>query len=237
MTLLNLQAVSSAYGQSQVLWDVDMSIERGGAVALIGRNGVGKSTLLNTIAGVQKITGGKIIFADADVSSTPAHGRARAGIGYVPQGRHVFPHLSVMENLTVGLAALTGRKGLSESGIASHIFELFPKLTQIKNRKAGLLSGGEQQQLAIGRALAGQPKLLLLDEPTEGIQPNVVQQIEDALRRVRQELGVTIVIVEQYLDFAWAFADHYHVMQRGKIIRSGRTAEESAEDISHLVNI
>jgi len=142
-----------------------------------------------------------------------------------------------MENLTVGLAALTGRKGLSESGIASHIFELFPKLTQIKNRKAGLLSGGEQQQLAIGRALAGQPKLLLLDEPTEGIQPNVVQQIEDALRRVRQELGVTIVIVEQYLDFAWAFADHYHVMQRGKIIRSGRTAEESAEDISHLVNI
>jgi urea transport system ATP-binding protein len=237
MTLLNLEAVSSAYGQSKVLWDIDMAIERGGAVALIGRNGVGKSTLLNTIAGVQKLTGGKITFDGVDVSSAPAHGRARAGIGYVPQGRHVFPQLSVMENLTVGLAALSGRKGLSESGIASHIFELFPKLTQIKNRKAGLLSGGEQQQLAIGRALAGQPKLLLLDEPTEGIQPNVVQQIEDALRRVRVELGVTIVIVEQYLDFAWAFADHYHVMQRGKIIRSGSTAEESAEDISHLVNI
>ncbi len=237
MTLLNLEAVSSAYGQSKVLWDIDMAIAKGGAVALIGRNGVGKSTLLNTIAGVQKLTSGKITFDGVDVSSAPAHGRARSGIGYVPQGRHVFPQLSVMENLTVGLAALSGRKGLSESGIASHIFELFPKLTQIKNRKAGLLSGGEQQQLAIGRALAGQPKLLLLDEPTEGIQPNVVQQIEDALRRVRLEFGVTIVIVEQYLDFAWAFADHYHVMQRGKIIRSGSTAEESAEDISHLVNI
>jgi urea transport system ATP-binding protein len=237
MTLLNLEAVASAYGQSQVLWDVDMRIERGGAVALIGRNGVGKSTLLNVIAGVQKLTGGKITFDGADVSSAPAHGRARSGIGYVPQGRHVFPHLSVMENLTVGLAALTGRKNVAESGIAAHIFELFPKLTQIRNRKAGLLSGGEQQQLAIGRALAGQPKLLLLDEPTEGIQPNVVQQIEEALRRVRRELGVTIVIVEQYLDFAWSFADHYHVMQRGKIIRSGTTAEDSAADISHLVNI
>lgn len=237
MSLLELRSVSSAYEQSQVLWDIDMSIERGGAVALIGRNGVGKSTLLNTIAGVQKLTGGKIFFDDVEISAVPAHGRARAGIGYVPQGRHVFPHLSVMENLTVGLAALTGRKGLSESGIAAHIFELFPKLTEIRNRKAGLLSGGEQQQLAIGRALAGQPKLLLLDEPTEGIQPNVVQQIEDALRRVRQELGVTIVIIEQYLDFAWSFADHYHVMQRGKIVRSGSTAAETAADISHLVNI
>ncbi len=237
MILLDLEGVASAYGQSKVLWDIDMSIERGGAVALIGRNGVGKSTLLNTIMGVQKLTGGRITFDGADVSAAPAHARARAGIGYVPQGRHVFPHLSVLENLNVGLAALGGRKGLSESGIAAHIFELFPKLTQIRDRKAGLLSGGEQQQLAIGRALAGQPKLLLLDEPTEGIQPNVVQQIGEALRRVRKELGVTIVIVEQYLDFAWAFAEHYHVMQRGKIIRSGNTTEDSAADISHLVNI
>jgi urea transport system ATP-binding protein len=187
--------------------------------------------------GVQKLTGGKISFKGEDVSATAAHGRARAGIGFVPQGRHVFPHLSVIENLTVGLAALSGRKNLTQSGIAEHIFDLFPKLTQIRNRKAGLLSGGEQQQLAIGRALAGQPSLLLLDEPTEGIQPSVVQQIEQALRRIRTELGVTIVIVEQYLDFAWSFAEKYHVMQRGQIIRAGNTADESAAEIAHLVNI
>jgi urea transport system ATP-binding protein len=235
--LLTLEKVCSAYGQSKVLWDVDMDIEQGSAVALIGRNGVGKTTLLNTIVGVQKLTSGKITFADQDVSAALAHGRARSGIGYVPQGRHVFPQLNVMENLTVGLAALTGRKGLKESGIASHIFDLFPKLTQIRARKAGLLSGGEQQQLAIGRALAGQPKLLLLDEPTEGIQPSVVKQIEQALRRIRTELGVTIVIVEQYLDFAWSFADHYHVMQRGQIVRSGLTAQDSTTEIAHLVNI
>lgn len=237
MKLLELQAASAAYGQSQVLWSIDMEVEQGAAVALIGRNGVGKTTLLNAIAGVQKLTGGHLKFGGEDLTAAPAHGRARAGIGFVPQGRHVFPHLTVMENLTVGLAALAGRKAVKESGIASHIFDLFPKLTQIKNRKAGLLSGGEQQQLAIGRALAGQPRLLLLDEPTEGIQPNVVQQIEAALRRIRAELGVTILIVEQYLDFAWSFAEAYHVMQRGRIIRSGSTAMESASEISHLVNI
>jgi urea transport system ATP-binding protein len=235
--LLTLERVSSAYGQSQVLWNVDMNIEQGGAVALIGRHGVGKTTLLKTIVGVQKLTGGRIGFAGADVSALAAHGRARAGIGYVPQGRHVFPHLSVMENLTVGLAALTGRQGLTQSGIGDYIFDLFPKLTQIRARKAGLLSGGEQQQLAIGRALAGQPKLLLLDEPTEGIQPSVVKQIEHALRRIRSELGVTIVIVEQYLDFAWSFAERYHVMQRGQIVREGSTRDESAAEIAHLVNI
>ncbi len=237
MNLLELEGASAAYGQSQVLWSIDMAVAPGEAVALIGRNGVGKTTLLNAIAGVHKLTGGRLRFDGADLTAAPAHGRARAGIGFVPQGRHVFPHLSVMENLTVGLAALAGRKAVKESGIASHIFDLFPKLTEIRHRKAGLLSGGEQQQLAIGRALAGQPRLLLLDEPTEGIQPNVVQQIEQALRRVRTELGMTVLIVEQYLEFAWSFAEAYHVMQRGRIIRSGSTRTESASEISHLVNI
>ena len=237
MNLLDLQAVSAAYGQSQVLWQVDLTVPQGGAVALIGRNGVGKTTLLNAIAGIHKLTGGKLFFNGEDLSHAPAHVRARAGIGFVPQGRHVFPHLSVMENLTTGLAALAGRKAVKESGIASHIFDLFPKLTEIRHRKAGLLSGGEQQQLAIGRALAGQPKLLLLDEPTEGIQPNVVQQIEQALRRIRTELSVTIVIVEQYLDFAWSFAESYHVMQRGRMVRSGFTGEDASHEIAHLVNI
>lgn len=148
--------------------------------------------------------------------NAPAKDRPRAA------GAHIFPHLTVEENLETGLSALAGR-GQAIGAIPDHIYDLFPKLNQIKARKAGVLSGGEQQQLAIGRALCGRPSLLLLDEPTEGIQPNVVQQIEDALRRIRRELKVTIVIIEQYLDFAWSFADHYSVMQRGHLIRQGST--------------
>ncbi|ACK50945.1 urea ABC transporter, ATP-binding protein UrtE [Methylocella silvestris BL2] len=234
--LLKLDKVSVAYGQSQVLWDIDLEIEEGGAVALIGRNGVGKTTLLKTIIGAMRLKSGSIWFKGKDVSSFQSFERSRAGIGFVPQGRHVFPHLTVEENLETGLSALAGR-GHAIGGIPEHIYELFPKLKQIKARKAGVLSGGEQQQLAMGRALCGQPSLLLLDEPTEGIQPNVVQQIEDALRRVRTELKVTIVIVEQYLDFAWSFADSYTVMQRGRLIRQGSTRAESAADVAHLVNI
>ena len=237
-TLLKLERISTAYGQSQVLWDIDLDVPKGGALALIGRNGVGKTTLLKSIIGVQRLTAGAIRFGGADVTHLRAFERARAGIGYVPQGRHIFPHLTVAENLQAGLSALTGRgAGAIRAGVPDHIYELFPKLKQIAGRKGGVLSGGEQQQLAIGRALAGRPKLLLLDEPTEGIQPNVVQQIEAALRRVRRELGVTVMIVEQYLDFAWSFADHYCVMQRGRIVRQGSTAAESAAQVAHLVNI
>ena len=237
-TLLKLERISTAYGQSQVLWDIDLDVPRGGALALIGRNGVGKTTLLKSIIGVQRLTAGKVHFGGADVTHLQAFERARAGIGYVPQGRHIFPHLTVAENLESGLSALTGRgAGAIRVGVPDHIYELFPKLKQIAGRKGGVLSGGEQQQLAIGRALAGQPRLLLLDEPTEGIQPNVVQQIEAALRRVRRELGVTVMIVEQYLDFAWSFADHYCVLQRGRIVRQGSTAAESAAEVAHLVNI
>ncbi|WP_044561108.1 urea ABC transporter ATP-binding subunit UrtE [Azospirillum sp. B4] len=244
-TLLKLDGVATAYGQSQALWDIDLEVPAGSAVALIGRNGVGKTTLLKTIIGAQRLSGGRMTFQGRDVSALGPHQRARAGIGYVPQGRHIFPHLTVRENLETGLSALAGRAGgagaMSKSaigaGIPDHIFDLFPKLAQIINRKGGVLSGGEQQQLAIGRALAGQPRLLLLDEPTEGIQPSVVQQIEDALRRIRAELGVTVLIVEQYLDFAWSFADSYRVMQRGRIIRAGSTREETAAEVAHLVNI
>ncbi|WP_341485794.1 urea ABC transporter ATP-binding subunit UrtE [Thioclava sp. GXIMD4215] len=237
-SLLKMERVGAGYGQSPVLFDIDLNVARGGALALIGRNGVGKTTLLRTIMGVQKATRGRITLDGADVTQAKPHERSRAGIGFVPQGRHVFPHLSVEENLLSGLSALAGRgKGLISKGIPDHIFDLFPKLDQIRHRKAGVLSGGEQQQLAIGRALCGQPKLLLLDEPTEGIQPNVVQQIEDALRRVRSELGVTIVIVEQYLDFAWSFADDYCVLQRGRQVRQGRTTEDTAAEVAHLVNV
>lgn len=234
--LLTLDRVSAAYGRSRVLWDVDLAVPEGGALALIGRNGVGKTTLLKTIVGVHRLFSGSLRFKGEDITATPPHRRARAGIGYVPQGRHVFPHLTVSENLTTGLAALDGRKGATQR-VPEHVFDMFPKLAEIANRKAGFLSGGEQQQLAIGRALAGQPSLLLLDEPTEGIQPNIVQQIEDALRRIRDQLGVTIIIVEQYLDFAWGFADRFAVMQRGQIVRDGSTQAESADTVAHLVNI
>ncbi|MEE3623814.1 urea ABC transporter ATP-binding subunit UrtE [Nitrospirillum sp. BR 11752] len=236
--LLTLTGAATSYGQSQVLWDIDLAVPAGGAVALIGRNGVGKTTLLKTIIGAQRLTAGRMTFQGRDVSVLGPHQRARAGIGYVPQGRHIFPHLTVRENLETGLSALAGRGGgAMKAGIPDHIFDLFPKLAQIINRKGGVLSGGEQQQLAIGRALAGQPSLLLLDEPTEGIQPSVVQQIEDALRRIRADLGVTVLIVEQYLDFAWSFADSYRVMQRGRIIRAGSTRDETAAEVAHLVNI
>ncbi|WP_416464572.1 urea ABC transporter ATP-binding subunit UrtE [Sphingomonas sp. VDB2] len=234
--LIEIAALSSAYGQSQVLWDVDLTLDRGQVMALIGRNGVGKTTLLHAIMGTRPLAGGTIRFDGQDITKLPAHKRSRAGIGFVPQGRHVFPQLTVMENLETGRSALAGR-GEGGAKVPQHIFDLFPKLYDIRTRAAGFLSGGEQQQLAIGRALAGEPSLLLLDEPTEGIQPNVVQQIEAALVHVRDELGMTMLVVEQYLDFVWRFADRYCAMQNGRIIRQGRVADESARDVAHLVQI
>ena len=234
--LLEIGGLSSAYGQSQVLWDVDLTLARGQVMALIGRNGVGKTTLLHMIMGTRPVTGGTIRFDGQDITALPAHKRSRAGIGFVPQGRHVFPQLTVMENLETGLSALAGR-GKGSAKVPPHIFDLFPKLYDIRSRAAGFLSGGEQQQLAIGRALAGEPSLLLLDEPTEGIQPNVVQQIEAALVHVRDQLGMTVLVVEQYLDFVWRFADRYSAMQNGRIIRQGSIADESAKDVAHLVQI
>jgi len=231
LPLLKLDKVVACYGQSQVLSNVELEVPAGAAVALIGRNGVGKSTLLRTIVGTHRLSGGSIQFRGENVSGLEAHQRARAGIGFVPQGRHIFPHLTVEENLATGLAAANTRV------IPGHIFDLFPKLADIRHRKGGVLSGGEQQQLAIGRALAGSPSLLLLDEPTEGIQPSVVKQIEATLRRIRTELRVTVLIVEQYLDFVWSFAESYHVMQRGCIVRQGSTRTETAAQIAHMVNI
>ncbi|HEV3157154.1 MAG TPA: urea ABC transporter ATP-binding subunit UrtE [Candidatus Baltobacteraceae bacterium] len=234
--LLTLDRVSAAYERSRVLWDIDLRIPEGDSFALLGRNGVGKTTLLKVITGIHNVISGKLSFAGRDITAEPAYRRARSGIGYVPQGRHIFPHLTVAENLATGLAALAGRTG-SDRRVPDYVFDMFPALADIASRRAGVLSGGEQQQLAIGRALAGRPRLLLLDEPTEGIQPNIVQEIETALTRIRTELGVTIIIVEQYLDFAWTFADHYAVIQRGKIVREGNTRDETAETISHLVHI
>lgn len=235
--LLSLRTVSAAYGKGQILWDVAFDMKPGSSATILGRNGVGKTTLMKTIMGQLPASGGHIYWRGGEITETSAHQRARMGIGFVPQGRHVFPHLTVTENIEVGLSALDRIRHKGPRKISEFIYELFPKLAQIAHRKAGVLSGGEQQQLAIGRALAGQPSLLLLDEPTEGIQPNIVQQIEDALRRIRTELNVAILIVEQNLDFAWSFADRYYVLQRGKIVAEGDTRTETTESVAHLVHV
>lgn len=235
--MLELHKVSASYGKSQVLWDVDLLVESGQAVALLGRNGVGKTTLLRTIVGLHPLLSGNIRFGNQAVfGKTSAFERARSGIAYVPQGRGIFPHLTVTENLQMGLPALSGRKQ-SEKTIPDYVYDLFPVLNELSERKGGNLSGGQQQQLAIGRALVTRPRLLILDEPTEGIQPNIVQQIEAALTKVRQELGIGVLLVEQYLEFAWGFAEKFFVMQKGRVIDGGSTKERPAADVERLLSL
>jgi urea transport system ATP-binding protein len=235
--LLTLHEIGAAYGISPVLTDVELEIGAGEAVTLLGRNGVGKTTLLRTIAGLHRITAGHLVFEGEDITALPAYQRARRGIALVPQGRGIFPHLTVEQNLLLGLSSLTGRRSQSAAIVPPYIFEMFPALERLRARKGGVLSGGEQQQLAIGRALVAQPRLLLLDEPTEGIQPSLVQEIGRALNRIRTELKIAILLVEQYLRFAWGIADRYYVMQRGRIVRTGDTKQESPDMVAHLLSV
>jgi urea transport system ATP-binding protein len=234
--VLALKDVGAAYGMSQVLNGIELTVGTGEAVALLGRNGVGKTTLLRTIVGLHAANAGSIVFGHEEVAKLPAYRRARLGIGYVPQGRGIFPQLTVAENLSVGASALGGRKPAVAPDPAP-LYELFPALVKLRDRKGGVLSGGEQQQLALARALLGKPSLLLLDEPAEGIQPNVVQGIGRILDNVRRELGVAILIVEQHLDFAWSITDRYYVMQRGTVVKTGSTAGESPESIAPLLSV
>ncbi|HEX6513197.1 MAG TPA: urea ABC transporter ATP-binding subunit UrtE [Chloroflexota bacterium] len=211
--ILALEHVSVGYGEGVVLSDVSLAVPPGGALCLLGRNGVGKTTLMRTVIGLLKPKAGKVYIDGCDVTSSAPHDRARMGVGYVPQGRLMFPQLTVRENLLVGLEALP-------SGAASaigEVYKLFPVLREMSHRLAGMLSGGQQQQLAIGRALAGRPRLLLLDEPTEGIQPSIVIEIRAVLRRIRQETGVAMLLAEQFLDFATGLADDYCVLDGGVV--------------------
>jgi urea transport system ATP-binding protein len=234
--MLAVRDADAAYGLSQVLSDVGLDIGSGEAVALLGRNGVGKTTLLRTIIGLHPLAAGAIAFDDRDIGRWPAHKRARLGIGYVPQGRGIFPHLSVEENLALGASALDGRAGAAKPSF-DRVYELFPTLARLRARKGGVLSGGEQQQLALGRALVAEPRLLLLDEPCEGIQPSIVAEIEEVLITVRRELGIALLVVEQHLDFAWAIADRYYVMQRGTVVASGATAAGAQTEILSLLSV
>ncbi len=217
MSILQTKSLNQFYGESHILWDLDIDIKQGSCVCLMGRNGVGKTTLLKSIMGLLPTRSGEIIFAGQPLHNKNASARAQAGIGYVPQGREIFSQLTVLENLQTGLIA---RKDKSKE-LPEKIFELFPVLKQMLKRRGGDLSGGQQQQLAIGRALALEPKILLLDEPTEGIQPNVVQEIGDIIIKLNEEANITVVIVEQKLPFARRVGKEFIIMERGKKMAEG----------------
>ena len=235
MTMLEIRGLNTYYGESHILRDVDLRVLAGEMVCLIGRNGVGKTTLLKSLIGLLKPRSGEIIFEGHGMERQPPHQRVRSGLGYVPQGREIIPQLTVEENLMLGMEALPG--GLSRNRrIDPFIYELFPILQEFLSRKGGDLSGGQQQQLAIARALLGQPKLLLLDEPTEGIQPNIVQDIEAAVQRIIAEKGIGVLLVEQHLHFVRQ-ADRYYAMQRGGIVASGSTSELSQDVVDRFLSV
>jgi len=224
--MLEIRDLNVAYGESQVLWDVSLDVPPGGVVCLMGRNGVGKTTLLKSVMGLLPARSGKILFDGKDLGRLRPEERAACGIGYVPQGREIFPNLTVAENLRVGYLGRPASAGNGRSTQADieKVFDLFPKLKDLLSRNGGVLSGGEQQQLAIARVLLARPKVLLMDEPTEGIQPNVILQIEDAIQRIR-ESGIAVLLVEQYLEFAWRLSSSYAIMRKGAIVSRGSTSE------------
>jgi urea transport system ATP-binding protein len=219
--MLEIANLDVAYGESQVLWDVSLTVPAGGVICLMGRNGVGKTTLLKSIMGLLPVRGGRIAFDGCDLVGRRPEERMARGIGYVPQGREIFPNLTVKENLRLGWLARSSGDG---AAVLDEVFALFPKLGQLLGRKGGVLSGGEQQQLAIARVLLARPKLLLMDEPTEGIQPSVINQIEDAIERIKAR-GIAVLLVEQYLEFAWRLASSYAIMRKGSIVSRGATAD------------
>src|SRR5437867_393013 len=229
--MLSISGLDVAYGESQVLWGVDLEVGAGELVCLMGRNGVGKTTLLKTAIGLLPARHGKVSFDGAEITGWSPDRRARAGIGYVPQGREIFPHLTVEENLRMALLGCGRADGIDDA------LELFPALKKLLGRKGGVLSGGEQQQLAIGRALLTRPKVLMLDEPTEGIQPSIVLEIEDAIRRIATELGLAVLLVEQYLDFAERLADAYVIMAKGAVVAAGVTRDLHADQVKQHLTV
>ena len=228
--MLAVQGLNQYYGGSHTLRDVAFDVPAGACTALLGRNGVGKTTLLKCLMGVLPMRSGKIGFAGASIANLPPNARAALGIGYVPQGRDIFPRLSVQENLQMGLAAKK-----ANATVPDFVFDMFPVLKQMLNRRGGDLSGGQQQQLAIGRALAMRPRLLILDEPTEGIQPSIIKDIERAIRSLVAAGDIAILLVEQYYDFAKSLADHYVVLSRGEVVARGLGANMDRDNVrAHL---
>ncbi|WP_017716373.1 urea ABC transporter ATP-binding subunit UrtE [Kamptonema formosum] len=232
--MLQVSGLNVYYGESHILRQVDLNVPAGKMVCLIGRNGVGKTTLLKTVMGLIKPRTGTIKFCDELIAGTSPDRRARMGIGYVPQGREIIPRLTVRENLLLGLEARRDRP--KNQSVPDEIFELFPVLKTMLSRMGGDLSGGQQQQLAIARALMGNPQLLLLDEPTEGIQPSIILEIEAAVRRIIESTGISVLLVEQHLHFVRQ-ADWYYAMQKGGIVASGSTGELSQDVIQRFLAV
>jgi len=231
--VLTIKGLNQFYGGSHTLWDVDLNVPAGSRMCVMGRNGMGKTTLLKCIMGLQTVSSGGVTFAGRDLLKHSADQRAKLGIGYVPQGREIFSQLTVEENLSVGLAL---RKS-SPRTIPSRIFDLFPVLKQMMNRRGGDLSGGQQQQLAIGRALVLEPKLLILDEPTEGIQPNIVHEIGDIVLRLNQEEGLTVLLVEQKLPFARRVASEFCILDKGRRVAAGSIGELTDEIVREHLSV
>ena len=231
--MLSLSHISFSYGLVQILDDVSIEVPKAKVVCVMGRNGVGKTTLMRNIVGLEKASKGTVTLDGRNISKQPARKRAQSGLALVPQGRMIFPRLSVRENLEVGLSARTdGCRTIPEE-----IYELFPVLHEMGARQGGNLSGGQQQQLAIGRALVGDPRVLLLDEPTEGIQPNVIQAIGQVLRRLVNEKEMTVVLVEQYVDFIKEFGDHFYIMNRGRVVANGDTPQLSGDIVRQHLSV
>lgn len=229
--MIQFDKINQLYGSSQILWNLDLEIDAGACVCLMGRNGVGKTTLLKCLMGLLPIDSGEMTIDRQSVTRLPAESRAHMGVGYVPQGRDVFPQLTVEENLRIGLACR--RDGLKV--IPDKVFQLFPVLKVMLGRRGGDLSGGQQQQLAIGRALVIDPKILILDEPNEGIQPNIVQQIGDVITLLNEREGITVLLVEQKLNFARKVGREFRLMEKGRIVAGGEMSELSDDLIKqHL---
>lgn len=232
--MLEVKAVNQYYGGSHILRDVSFRAPIGECSVVLGRNGVGKTTLLKCLMGILPIKSGQIVLDGKDISKLSPEQRVRAGLAYVPQGRDIFSTLTVEENILIGMAKFSGAK---TKKVPEHLYEIFPILDEMKHRRGGDLSGGQQQQLAIARALASEPKVLILDEPTEGIQPSIIKDIGRVIRKLADGGDMAIILVEQFYDFAEELADGYTVMARGQVIAQGRGAEMPEKGIKDLVAI
>lgn len=231
--MLEIKGLNQFYGGSHILWDVNMSVPTGSCTCLMGRNGMGKTTLLKCIMGLLPVVSGAIHYGAEDLSKMPASMRASMGVGYVPQGREIFSQLTVEENLRIGLTARKNKR----KDIPEQIFAMFPVLKKMLNRRGGDLSGGQQQQLAIGRAMVLEPKLLILDEPTEGIQPNIVHEIGDIILRLNRETNLTVLLVEQKLPFARRIASEFRIIDKGRIVAGGGIADLTDDLVRHHLTV